>query len=123
MVISKRCSLSILGFLVLLLVIGIFASGCEPMLYITVHNQTDKTLQIFFDGETFIDNAAPREEVTSKIDGIYPKYKIVAKDMDGNVVYSVTFTQDDLKGKNYKYDVYFPPKETETESSDNVTGK
>jgi len=94
----------------------------EPMLYITVHNRTDETLKIFND-DVFIDNAAPKGGVKFEIDGIYQKYKIVAKDMEGNVVYATTFTRDDIIVKNYKYDVYFPPTGKDAESSDNVSVK
>lgn len=94
----------------------------EPAITIRVHNQTDKTLQIFYWDETFIDNAVPGGEVKFEVDAILSKYKIIAKDMDGNVVYSVNFTGDDIKGKK-TYDVYFPPKGKGVEHSDNVTGK
>ena len=122
---KSSVSIAIAGFLIIFLVILSLTLGAcflplEPMLHITVHNQTDEPLQIFFDGETFIGNVVPGGEVKFETAGIYPKYKIIAKDMDGNVVYTTTFTEDDIIIKNYKYDVYFPPKETETESSDNA---
>ena len=110
----------------LLLIFLVTASSvlmaCEPTLYITVHNQTDETIQIFFDGETFIDKAIPGGEVKFKTAGIFSHYNVTAKDLDGNVVYSANFTRDDVKGKK-THDVYFPPKETKTENSDNVTGE
>ena len=111
----KSCSsIAKIGFLLIFLVTLSFAIGAcflplEPTLDITVHNQTDGTLQIFF-GDAFIDDAVPGGEATIKTAGIFSKYKIIAKDMDENVVYSTTFTQDDLKGKK-TYDVYFPPED------------
>ena len=117
-------------FLVILLVASSFAIvACniriipyEPAINIRIHNQTDEALQIFIDGEVYIGRASPGGEVVWEIERNQPNYKITAKDMDGNTVYVVTWTRNDLKGK-YTYDVYFPPKETETESSDNITGK
>jgi hypothetical protein len=42
--------------------------------------------------------------------------------MEGNKVYVVTWTSDDLKDKE-TYDVYLPPAGTAKDDSDNVTGK
>jgi len=110
------------SFLLIFMVALSFAlMACEPTLYITVHNQTDETLQIFLDGETFIDKAIPGGEVKFKTAGIFSHYNVTAKGIDGNLLYTANFTRDDLKGKK-TYDVYFPPMETDTENSDNVTG-
>ncbi len=124
-----KSSLSIarVGFLLILLVTLSFTLGAcflpgQPMLYITVHNQTDETLRIFND-YVFIDNAAPKGEVKFELPGIFAKYKIVAKDMEGNVAFATTFTRDDIIVKNYRYDVYFPPTGKDAESSDNVSVK
>ena len=121
---KSSVSIARVGLLSILFTTLSFAlMACEPMLYITVHNQTDNTLQIFHGGEVFVGEAVPKGEITYQTDGIYSHYTVTAKDLDGNVVYSANFTRDDIVNKNYKYDVYFPPKETETESSDNATGK
>jgi len=115
-----------IGALFILLVILSFALGAcwgLPTLHITVHNQTDETLQIFNRGELFIGAVVPGGEVKFETGAIYPHYSITAKDVDGNTVYTANFTQDDIAKKNYKYDVYFPAKVAETENSDNITGE
>lgn len=72
--------------------------ACEPLVTIRVQNQTTEILKIFNDGEVFVGNASPGEEVKFQIESIYPKYKIIAKDIDGNIVYSTSFTREDVSG-------------------------
>ena len=100
--------------------------GCiqigTPAITVIVHNQTSETLQIFLDDEVFVGEAIPGGELKFRTHGVSADYIITAKDVDGNRVYETGFTYDALKSER-SYDVYFPPKETETESSDNVTGK
>lgn len=112
-----RSTAKIGGLLIFLLTISFAPVACtgsctilpiHPLIEISVHNQTDETLQIFFDGETFIGEALPGEEIKFETGAIFPDYEIVARDMDGNTVYVVAWTRDDLKGKE-TYDVYLPP--------------
>ena len=100
-------------FLLFVFAIAVFASACkpfmgEPLVEIRVHNQTDEILNIFNDGEVFVGQAIPGGGVMFELESIYPEYEITAKDMNGNMVYSASFTRDDIKGEK-TYDVYFPP--------------
>ena len=109
-------------FLMIFLVTFFFGLGaCEPMLTIRVHNQTDKTLKIFF-GDAFIDYAAPEQEVKIRTLGIFPGYEIIAKDVEENVVYTANFTREDISGKK-TYRVTIPPTAKSIKQSDNVTGR
>ncbi|MBI4188784.1 MAG: hypothetical protein HY529_06225 [Chloroflexi bacterium] len=94
--------------LLFLVILSLALVACEPMLTIRVHNQTDETFQIFF-FDKLIGKAASRGEVIFEQIGILPKYKIVAKDINGNIVYTANFTRRDVSGKK-TYDVYFPPR-------------
>ena len=94
--------------LIFLMILPFVIGACEPSVDIEVHNQTNETLKIFT-GNTFIGDAAPREEVKFGTAAIFPKYRIIAKDMEGNVVFTANFTSDDFKGEKIYY-VYFPPK-------------
>lgn len=94
----------------------------EPMLTIQVHNQMDKTLRIFLDGETFVGDAIPDGQLKFKTIGILSSYRVVAKDLNGNVVFSARFTQEDLKRKR-TYKIVIPPDGKDAEHSDNATGK
>jgi len=105
--------------LIFLLLTGSILMACEPLIDISIHNETDETLQIYIGvgGDVFIGDALPQGEVVWSVVRILPHYTITAKDMDGNVLYTANFTRDDLRGKK-TYDVYFPPLEGEVESSD-----
>jgi len=60
--------------------------ACEPTIDIRIHNLTDEALNIFIDGEVYLDQAMPGEYVVWEIGIIYPYYEITAKDMYGNEV-------------------------------------
>ena len=92
----------------------------EPMVHITVNNQTDQTLQVF-NADVFIGKADPGGEVKYDL-GIYSYYTVVAKDMEGNVVYTTNFTRRDISGKK-TYTVVIPPTAKGAEQSGNVTEK
>ena len=77
-------------------------SACEPLIIIRVQNQTEMALQIYqgFAGdEILMGNAVPNGEVKFKTESRYPEYRIAAKDENGNLVFSTTFTNWDLQGK------------------------
>ena len=77
-------------------------SACEPLINLMVQNKTDIELQIYegFTGDEIrIGNAVPNGEVKFKTESIYPDYRIAAKDENGNLVFSTTFTRYDLQGK------------------------
>ncbi len=112
--------LRISSLLIFLMTLSLIFGACEPLVEIKIRNETDQTLRIFT-GNTFIDSAAPGREVIWEIESIYPKYNIIAKDMDGNSIYAKTFTQEELKRNKWR--VVIPPTAKSVEQSDNVTGK
>jgi len=95
--------------ILLLTIYSLTVVSCEPTINIRIHNLTDEKLEIFIDGEVYLDQAMPGEYVVWEIGIIYPYYEITAKDMDGNEVYVVGWGRGDLRGKE-TYDVYLPPK-------------
>ncbi|MFC1991895.1 hypothetical protein ACFLVC_04160 [Chloroflexota bacterium] len=104
-------SVKFLGILfAIIVVLAPLIQACKPGLTVRVHNQANETLQIFWEGEVFVAEIVPGVEVEFLADGRYSQYKVTAKDTDGNTVYVATWTRDDIKNKNYKYDVYFPPR-------------
>ena len=105
------------SLLIFLVAVSSVFMACEPIIDISIHNQTDETLKIFT-GDTLIGNALPGGEIVWEIARIFLHYNVTAKDMDGNVLFTANFTRDDLKGKK-TYDVYFPPLEGE----DNIEGE
>ena len=119
-------------FLIFLTIISFYTVAClpegctpfptEPVVDIKIHNQTNETLHIFIDGEVFIGKAFPGRTVVWETGSFYPEYKITAKDTDGNTLYIVTWTRDDVIDKE-TYDVYLPPPEKGTEQGDNATRK
>ena len=109
--ISRTRTWFLLFFLV---TVSFIFMACEPMIDIGIHNRTDETLQIFIDDEVCIGEAPPGGEVVWKIERIFPKYTITAKDMAGNVLYTANYTRDDFKGKK-TFDVYFATLEDESE--------
>jgi hypothetical protein len=105
--------------LIFLVAISLANSACtcglplEPGLTVRVHNQADKTLKIYDNRGGYVGDIAPQGELTY-YRFAFPPYKVTAKDAEGNVVYSASFTQKDLTkvgGVGYEYDVYIPPKQ------------
>lgn len=92
--------------LVLLMALFVMLVACEPSIQIQVHNQTDKPLQIFI-GDTFVANGSPGKVVKFETWAIAPYYQIVAKDMEGSVVYTINFTSENISGKK-TYRVIIP---------------
>ncbi|MFC1920430.1 hypothetical protein ACFLYQ_01745 [Chloroflexota bacterium] len=130
---------------VFLLLLSLFLSACilvgcdfntyEPERGIRIQNNTNEVLEIFLDGEFNVDDevylgrVSPQDEVFWVTEALFLYDKVTAKDMDGNIVYVVTWTRDDTAGKE-TYDVYLPSEENEPEKtgdnvtiSDNITGK
>jgi|WetSurMetagenome_2_1015567.scaffolds.fasta_scaffold60507_2 hypothetical protein len=101
-----------------------FTSSCffpaEPLLTIRISNQTDQTLRIFSEGEVFVGDISPGGELKYKTDAIYLHYSVVAKDIQGNIVYSANFTKEDIGGKK-TYHIVVPRISNSSEKSDNVT--
>jgi len=108
--ISKTRIWFLLFFLV---TVSFILMACNAMIDIRIHNQTDQTLKIYT-GDAIIGNAFPGERIVWEIENFQPKYNIIAKDIDGNVLYTANYTRDDFKGKK-TFDVYFPPLEDESE--------
>jgi len=81
---------------------------------------TDEPLNIFIDGENFLTTVKSSSTVVWHRDRIGGVYEITAKDLDGNTVYIVTWTRDDMKDKE-TYDVYLPPSGKGIENSSNIT--
>ena len=103
--------------LLIFIVIALTLIACS-LVTLRVHNETDKTLQIFRNG-VFIGQTAPGGEATSEIERYYSHYEIIAKDLDGNIIYSKTFVREEIEEIGFR--VVIPPKEIKTESSDNIT--
>ena len=109
-------------FLVLALVtLSAVISACEPLITIRVQNQTNQSIQIFND-DVFIDTAVPGGEVKYDLPAIFPDYIVVAKDAEGNVVYTANFTRRDISGKKI-YSVVIPPTAKASQQSGNATGE
>jgi hypothetical protein len=104
----------------------LFTSSCffpaDPALTIRVSNQTDQTLRIFAEGEVFVGEAASGGEVKYQTDAIFPHYSVVAKDMQGDTVYTANFTKEDIGGKR-TYRVVIPATGNGIEESNNMTGR
>jgi hypothetical protein len=111
--------LALFSFIALCCSIVILLPSCEPRVTIYVENQTTEVLSIY-ESDLLTGTAGPGETVKFRHLAIYPTYEIIAKDSEGNTVYSTTFTREDLSGKK-TYRVVIPPKEKTP--SDNTTGK
>jgi len=97
-------------------------AACEPGITIHVLNQTDKTIQIF-NGDVLIAKTVSGEEIKFDLLGpLSDHYTIVAKDLEGNVVYTTNFTRRDISGKK-SYRVVIPATAKGMQPSDNITGK
>jgi hypothetical protein len=74
----------------------LFAVSCEPLAPIEVRNGTTEPLMIFIN-DNRIGEVAPQMAIKNNIVWIKEtKYNIVAKNSQGNIVYSELFTDEDL---------------------------
>lgn len=106
--------------LILLVTLSSAFVACEPSITIRVHNGADEALQVFF-GDTLIGTAIPGEELKFETMTFNSPYPIIAKNREGNIIYSKTFTDADLR--RIKYRVVIPRGEKELRRTDNFTGK
>lgn len=116
---EKRNFILLCLVLLLLLAVPFFMSACEPSITIRVQNQTDKALEIFND-DVLIGIAVPGGEVKYELAVIFSHYVVIARDMDGNLVYSKVFTREDMVRNKWR--VVIPPTAKNIEQSDNATG-
>ena len=108
--------------LILVLVIGAtFFTACEPNLPLEIENQTDTALTIYLkDNE--VGTVGPNSIQKIKgIPGTLSEWQIVAKNSQGEVIFSRNFTAAELYELDNK--VVIPPLQKGSGSSDNVTGK
>lgn len=98
----------IVSAVIFLVTLAFALEACEPLITFRVQNQTHETLKVYRD-DLFLGEAIAGGEVKFEIEVIYPTYNIIAKDMDGNVVYTANFTRKDISGKR-TYRVVIPPR-------------
>jgi hypothetical protein len=100
----NRVMLLISLTMILAMLLPIFTLACEPMAPLKVKNETDITLSIYVNiywGEPetyFVGNVAPGKEIENKnLDVIhFNPFPIIAKDAQGNVVYSDEYPVEQL---------------------------
>ena len=114
-------NLARLVFMVIFLVaISLALVACEPSIGIEIHNETDKTLNIYT-GDTLIGSVDPGKELTWDTEPIYNAYQISAKDADGKTIYSDIISREEMERNKWR--VVIPPTAKSIEQSDNVTEK
>ncbi len=119
----KKPNSSIIIALVLVLFLLMATSaitGCEPSIGIEIHNETDKTLNIYT-GDTLIGSVKPGKELTWDTEPIYNAYQISAKDADGKTIYSDIISREEMERNKWR--VVIPATAKRIEQSDNATGK
>ena len=108
-----------IALLIFYVIISLAMTGCSESFTIQVHNQTDETLQIIYEHEIFIAEIIP-DVVVTFLAGKTPgwDYTITAKDTVGDIIYTTTFTYDDIDlrgerigflGRKTIYHVIFSP--------------
>jgi hypothetical protein len=107
-----------------LIITVFFSSSCffpgDPVLTIQISNQTEQTLEVCNEGESFVGKVASAGEIKFQIDAIFLHYSVVAKDMQGNIVYTANFTKEGIAGKR-TYRIVIPGSGNGNEKSDNTT--
>ncbi|MFC2014823.1 hypothetical protein ACFLUP_02395 [Chloroflexota bacterium] len=84
-----------------------------------IQNQTTETLQIYGDN-LFQGKAIPGDVVKFETLTSYSETSIIAKNLNGEKVFEINLTPDDLHGKS-QYRVVIPPDVKPSEPSDNAT--
>lgn len=101
-----------LVIILIMLILPVFLPGCScwtNLVDFKIHNNTNETLYIYLDMETYFDEVSPGKEIIWTIDRIYSDYEIIAKDSDDNVLYIANYDLQDIRRKK-ELNVYFPPK-------------
>jgi hypothetical protein len=92
--------------LVILLVL--LLPACEPIAPIKVQNNTDQNLTIFINGIN-IGDVAPGGEIRNRKELIVDRYKIEAKNSQGQTLYKQERTYEDMKKMDWKVVIPPPP--------------
>ena len=84
------------AIIMILLIITLYTfTACEPIAPIRIQNNTPEQLSIFIDDES-IGDVAPGEEIRNELIIVNIRYRIEAKDEEGNLLYYKTFTLDEM---------------------------
>ena len=91
----------------LIVVVLLMGAACEPYLPLEIDNQTDMALTIYLkDNE--VGNVGPKStEKIKRIPGTLGEWQIVAKNSQGEVVFSKIFTPAELQELDFR--VVIPP--------------
>ena len=105
----------------ILLTIFTFTQACEPIAPLKVKNETGQTLSIYVvwqDEAYYMGDVKPGEEIKNENPNIleFSSFPIEAKDAEGNVVYSRTFTMVEMT-EELNYKVVITPQEITPPSS------
>ena len=111
----NRLSLITIYCLLGIIILLILNTSCEPIAPLRVENQTDQTLSIYVrwhEEAYYVGDVAPGEEIKNTNPRILHlgSFPIEAEDAQGNVVYSKTYTNLELR-KELKWKVVIPPLE------------
>ena len=109
----QRSIIKWLGLILVLVTVLVSSSACEPYAPLRVQNQTDQTLSIYvvwLDKSYYVGDVAPGEEIQNENRNIlqFSSFPIEAKDAQGNVVYSKTYTGLELRQKLH-WTIVIPP--------------
>ena len=99
---SKKAIL-LLVWIAFLAIMVVFAA-CEPWLQVKITNNTSQILEIYIDvsprgGTIFIGEVAPGMTLETKRTGIaaiFPEYRLIAKNQQGEVVYDQLFSSKEF---------------------------
>jgi hypothetical protein len=105
-----RSNSALLFTLALLIVVMLpMGTACEPYLPLEIENQTDMALTIYLK-DIEVGNVGPKStEKIKRIPGTLGEWQIVAKNSQGEVVFSKIFTATELHELDYK--VAIPPEQ------------
>jgi hypothetical protein len=90
-----------IGIIDILLAISLLATGCEPFIDVIIENQTHQTLIIFVNDKD-VGPIGSGNQTTLKDQAPTIIFRIIAKDMQGNTIFSEKLTPMDMQhlGRN-----------------------
>ena len=101
----RRQSIALLFPILILISVPASLSGCEcsTAINVVIENQTDQVLTIsYYEDTKGMGDLEPGQQITVNASGISGEFPIVARNMEGEIVFSETYTFNPEKNTIFK---------------------
>jgi len=91
----------VLMIISLVILLVLLLPACEPIAHIKIQNKTEQNLTIFIN-DINIGDVAPGGEIRNRKEWVTERYKIEAKNSQGQTLYKQEITYEDMKKMDWK---------------------